>query len=284
MPSCRSRPKNTCRKPLGIFLVLLLQVVHESPAQSWLSWPPKPGGVTRAPTVAAPPPLRLHIESLHSGERAVWLDNQLHGPVEVRIESTRPIAGMPVQQVLTRHGRNQVAILSGQPALDLRFVAVPGMPGITAQSVIYQFPLLGVPVRVGQGPLGRFSHQDAENRHAIDFSAPIGTPVIAARAGTVMQAEDRFRDGSGRQEETNFIRVLHTDGSMAVYAHLHQHSARVKPGQRVALGEQLAESGNSGYSTAPHLHFVLQANTGMQLVSLPFRMRSAEGELSLPRE
>ena len=76
------------------------------------------------------------------------------------------------------------------------------------------------------------------------------------------------------------LAVLHADGTMAVYLHLSQGSVRVKEGQRVAQGALLGLSGNTGNSTGPHLHFVVQRNTGMGLVSIPFRF--AEPVQDLP--
>ena len=58
----------------------------------------------------------------------------------------------------------------------------------------------------------------------------------------------------------NVVRVLHDDGTMALYVHLNWNTIRVVPGQRVRRGEYLADSGNTGFTTGPHLHFVVQRN------------------------
>jgi murein DD-endopeptidase MepM/ murein hydrolase activator NlpD len=76
--------------------------------------------------------------------------------------------------------------------------------------------------------------------------------------------------------------VLHEDGTMAVYAHLQPESVIVRPGQRVNTGQRLGASGNTGFSTGPHLHFALQVNRGMELVSIPFRMDAPNGAVTIP--
>ncbi|HOZ06609.1 MAG TPA: M23 family metallopeptidase, partial [Arenimonas sp.] len=122
-------------------------------------------------------------------------------------------------------------------------------------------------------------------RYAVDFIVPIGTPVLAARAGVVMETIANY--GSGGQDakiyasRANFIRILHDDGSMGLYAHLQENGILVKAGQRVGLGEMIGYSGNTGFSSGPHLHFALQINTGLRLVSIPFRMVGPEGNLPL---
>ena len=78
------------------------------------------------------------------------------------------------------------------------------------------------------------------------------------------------------------MRILHADGSMGVYAHLKENGVYVRVGQKVSLGQQIGVSGNTGYSSGPHLHFCLQINNGMRLVSIPFRMLSGRGFLKLP--
>lgn len=81
----------------------------------------------------------------------------------------------------------------------------------------------------------------------IDIAAPIGTPVLAAASGEVVTA-GWHSGGYG-----NLVKIRHLDESVTLYAH--NNRILVNLGQRVNKGEQIAEIGNTGYSTGPHLHF-----------------------------
>jgi murein DD-endopeptidase MepM/ murein hydrolase activator NlpD len=231
-----------------------------------------------------------HLRLEHDGERHLaWVENRLAGPVEVLLHAgagaapaTRP--PLPARATVPARGRRLVAWIDAAAAgpAPLRLEVVPGHPNARPRDVEYGFPLDTRELRLTQGWGGAFSHADAGNRHAIDLAAPEGTPVLAARDGVVMQVEDGFsaagldreRDG-GR---ANLVRILHDDGTMALYAHL-QPGALVRPGQRVRRGARIALSGNTGFSVAPHLHFVVQANRGLKLESIPFRMFGPGGIL-----
>ena len=134
-------------------------------------------------------------------------------------------------------------------------------------------------IDISQGFHGEASHHDALNAYAIDFALLLGTPVLAARNGIVMEVIDGNPDLGGSKatdlDNANLIRIVHDDDSMAVYGHLLEGSATVKPGQWVAAGTVIAQSGNSGFSHGPHLHFAVQINTGMQLISIPFTMQNS---------
>lgn len=138
---------------------------------------------------------------------------------------------------------------------------------------------------ITQGWNGAFSHSGEQNLHALDIAMPEGTPVLAARGGTVMDIAEDFYDSGAEMKNLqrgNYIRILHDDGSMAVYAHLKLESVIVARGQRVEKQQKIAESGNTGFSTGPHLHFVIQMNTGLKLESVPFLLRHKNGEVKAP--
>jgi len=92
----------------------------------------------------------------------------------------------------------------------------------------------------------------------------------------VMQVESDF-DKAGLDLEkyggrANYVRILHDDGTMGLYAHLRPEGVLVRVGQRVRQGQQIGLSGNTGFTSGPHLHFAVQVNRGMNLLSIPFRM------------
>jgi len=132
---------------------------------------------------------------------------------------------------------------------------------------------------------GSFSHTDEQNKYAVDIVMPIGTPVHAARSGIVLEAEDDFFKGGANKayaSEANNIRILHDDGSMAIYAHLELEKAQVYPGLAVAAGQLIGYSGNTGFTTGPHLHFAVQINRDMRLASVPFTFINQAGQAVEP--
>ena len=229
---------------------------------------------------------RLRVEP-GNGEYLVHADNTLAGPIEVllgfaRSSNVRGDPPLPARATVPARGSALVARLRAQDPgrtgnFELSLRGVPGDPSARPQDVEYLLPLRQSHARIDQGFGGRFSHTDEQNRHALDFAADIGTTVLAARAGTVMQVESDFSKAGLKQERyggrANFVRILHDDGSMAIYAHLKADGALVRVGQRVTAGQQIGLSGNTGFTTGPHLHFAVQVNRGMRLVSIPFRMR-----------
>lgn len=242
-----------------------------------------PVRVPATPSVAA----RLRIEHRPDGDLA-WVDNLLAGPIEVLLHGSAAAEIVSDPALPARAGvdaRQSALVAVIRPGrYQLRLEAVPGSSNASPRrDAEYGYPLRTGALRVQQAWGGRFSHADAENRHAVDFAAPTGTPVLAARDGVVMQVEAAFDDeddaGADAVDRANFVRILHDDGSMALYAHLEPDGALVRVGTRVRRGQPIARSGNTGFSTGPHLHFVVQVNRGMRLESIPFRMFGPQGVL-----
>jgi murein DD-endopeptidase MepM/ murein hydrolase activator NlpD len=83
----------------------------------------------------------------------------------------------------------------------------------------------------------------------LDVAVPVGTPIRAAGGGTVVEVGDDAKYGK-------FVRIEHRDGYETLYAHASQ--ILVKQGEKIPSGRAIALSGNTGQSTAPHLHFELR--------------------------
>lgn len=236
----------------------------------------------------------LRTRAITGGYQAL-ADNRLAGPVEVRLRfvgnrNFRAEPSLPSRVVVPARSTAVIATLAvADPSVggdfELDMDAERGDPRARPLDVEYLLPLRGVPLRIEQGFGGSFSHADGQNRYAIDFAAPIGTPVLAARDGIVMEVESDFARGGLDAERyggrANMVRLLHEDGAMSVYAHLKPDGALVRLGQRVRAGQVIGLSGNTGFTSGPHLHFSVQANRGMQLESIPFRMRGPQGPLRL---
>jgi hypothetical protein len=92
-------------------------------------------------------------------------------------------------------------------------------------------------------------------RFAYDAKMPIGTDILAMRAGTVVRVEESFVDGDTTPGHENFVFVQHDDGTVARYVHLTNGGALVTPGDAEKRGQRIALSGHTGNSAAPHLHF-----------------------------
>ncbi|MDP9390074.1 MAG: M23 family metallopeptidase, partial [Actinomycetota bacterium] len=80
----------------------------------------------------------------------------------------------------------------------------------------------------------------------VDIAAPIGTPIYAAHSGVVARAGAATGFGQA-------VYIRGDDGAVTVYGHVNDYF--VSAGERVRAGEEIAEVGNRGQSTGPHLHF-----------------------------
>lgn len=275
-----------------LFPLLLVLGTLAAPASASAAEAARPIEVSKT----RPATVRLLINRAGSG-KAMDVRNELDVPIEATLRLSRlvNVAGVrggvirkqvpPRSQLriatlskrqsgyplMYRHSFSYGLIFSPDPARRLGNAAVGGHA--------YALPWRGGPFRISQGVGGDYSHNTPKGRYAVDVAMPVGTPIVAARAGTVLKARDgqggRFPDPAG-----NYVRILHDDGTHSAYLHLQRGSVVVRSGARVDKGELLGKSGNTGRSTGPHLHFVVQKKIGAGLVSIPFRFAQPVESLS----
>jgi len=110
---------------------------------------------------------------------------------------------------------------------------------------------------LAQGYFGRFSHKE---RAALDFKMKQGTRVLAARDGVVIRVKEDGDKGGLKKAYRQFgnnIVIQHPDGSRSGYWHLQKNGALVNAGDTVRQGQLIGLSGNTGYTSGPHLHFIV---------------------------
>jgi murein DD-endopeptidase MepM/ murein hydrolase activator NlpD len=145
----------------------------------------------------------------------------------------------------------------------------------------YRAPFaVGSTYPISQAYPATFTHNTPDSRYAVDIALPDGTPVYAARDGVVINVRhDAFRGGASAamMDQANVVAVLHDDGTIALYGHLHWDSIHVHIGQHVSRGEALGSSGSTGFSSGPHLHFVVVRNAGFTALSVPVEFAGPSG-------
>ena len=102
------------------------------------------------------------------------------------------------------------------------------------------------------------------SHNGVDFRASVGTPVKAMADGIVMGTGDTDLTCAGASFG-RFVFIQYDDGLSSTYGHL--SLIKVHAGQRIARGEIVGYSGNTGYSTGPHLHVSVYANGSVKMES-----------------
>ncbi|WP_298548275.1 M23 family metallopeptidase [uncultured Aquimarina sp.] len=136
----------------------------------------------------------------------------------------------------------------------------------------------GAEYMVTQGYNGAVSHH---NEYALDFRMPIGTAIYAARDGKVVLVEQNFDKTCTEQgcaKFNNYILVYHSDGTFAEYTHIKKDGAKVEPGEMVKKGQHIGYSGNVGWSTGPHLHFIVFLQRFKDRETLPTKFLVGNGK------
>lgn len=106
-----------------------------------------------------------------------------------------------------------------------------------------------------------------------DFAVPVGTPVKAVHAGTVVKAGPN--GGGDGPAYGNAIVIRHADNTYSQYAHLSRIDVRI--GQTISTDQRIALSGNTGNSSGPHLHFEIRTTANYGSAVNPVAFLRTEG-------
>jgi murein DD-endopeptidase MepM/ murein hydrolase activator NlpD len=147
----------------------------------------------------------------------------------------------------------------GTEAAKEKNTAKSAMAQGAPQAVVYDGTTYVLPTR-GMFTSG-FGGRWGVTHYGIDLAAPIGTPIYALTDGVVEKSGPASGFGM-------WVVLRHTDGTSSVYGHI--NSALVEVGQKVKAGDQIAEVGNRGQSTGPHLHFEVWEPDGTKANPLPW--------------
>lgn len=130
-----------------------------------------------------------------------------------------------------------------------------------------------------QGNRAVVSHRDWEE-YAFDFVMPVGSDVVAARAGEVVKVVVN-NDGHGYKWPNNRIIVRHDDGTLGEYLHIKKDGNVVHEGDHVEQGQLLCASGHVGNSAMPHLHF--HVTSADRSTTVPISFSDVDRQHGVPR-
>lgn len=185
-------------------------------------------------------------------------DNAIIDPAPPIILVIKPQESIPIASV-------HVAFAGQRYRISTSYKFSIGDPDALHDSkAIYRLPFQdGQTIKIGQVRGGRITtHNAPDSQYAVDFAVPIGTPVHAARKGHVVDVDQHFtKGGNDPKLKANHVLILHEDGTLGMYSHFSTNRITVSIGQEVEAGALIGYSGNTGYSSGPHLHFAVLTNT-----------------------
>jgi murein DD-endopeptidase MepM/ murein hydrolase activator NlpD len=171
------------------------------------------------------------------------------------------------QQLISELEQRQSAIAAEIEKLEeeLRLTIDPSLLPAPRSGVLEK-PIKG-PLTQGYGDTGFAKTAYRGKWHnGVDFGAPIGTPIVAAESGTIVEMWDQdkycYKGAYGK-----FMVIQHNNNLTTLYAHLSLFNANLKKGDSVNRGELIGYVGNSGYATGPHLHLTVYASQTFRIGS-----------------
>lgn len=137
---------------------------------------------------------------------------------------------------------------------------------------------------LSQGYDGDFSHV---HENSLDFTMPEGTRITAARGGKVVDLKEDSNHGCPKEscnDDANYVRILHNDGTLADYYHLQFNGVLVKLNQEVKAGDVIALAGATGWASGSHLHFIVYQPSLNGRLSIPTLFKTSQSSTEYLQE
>lgn len=181
---------------------------------------------------------------------APYSRNLLDNQSQVQSDFQQLLLGMLTQQNMP--GLMSSGLNFGTLLLPVMFELLEHLGALEPAQVATQYqPSPSSPVPKGMPIVGRLTQDSHSDHVALDFGAPVGTPVKATMDGRVVHA------GWNNQGYGNLV-IVENGSYRTYYAHLSE--IPVSEGQQVLAGTVVGQSGNTGNSTGPHLHYEVRFN------------------------
>lgn len=208
-------------------------------------------------------------------ELNIALTNLLKCPTRIIINSSKDL---PWKIIQLKPQQDTVLNITWREAIpEISFGAEYGDPSIPVKDVPIEFPVSRKrDIRILQGYYGSLSHDHDMSKFALDFSLPVGDTLYAATSGYVVEVVEGYKYGANEESWIEFgNKILFynpASNRFFLYSHLVQKGSFVSPGEYIEAGQPIGLSGNTGYSSKPHLHFAVLIADKLPggLTSVPF--------------
>jgi murein DD-endopeptidase MepM/ murein hydrolase activator NlpD len=198
-------------------------------------------------------------ESIESDKNQVQSQAKASAVAVNQLNSSLNSLSAQQQDLENQRKATAVELASLEAALSRQF----GGGGTVCSARGYVWPVRGGRISQGYGmtSYAKSGAYGGAGHNGIDIAAPVGTPIYATSAGTVVSV------GFNNNSYGKWIVIKHNDGYYSLYGHL--SAQNVSNGQSVSQGQVIGAIGMTGFTSGPHLHFTIYVPNSLRIGSSP---------------